>query len=355
MGFSIGNKIIGNNEEPYFIADIAANHDGDINRALMLIEMAKEAGADCAKFQNFKANTIVSKKGFEMIGALSHQASWKKSVYETYEEASVSDEWSQILKEKCESVEIEYMTSPYDKESVDLADKYVNAFKIGSGDITWIDMIEYMAQKGKPMILATGASTMKDVKRAMNTITKYTEDVVIMQCNTNYTASPLNFEHINLNVLKSYSVAFPRAVLGLSDHTYGHTSVLGAYALGARVFEKHFTDDNYRSGPDHKFSMNPETWKKMVESVNELKKAMGDGIKVVEENENDTVNVQRRAVYLKHGMKKGDILTENNLLPLRPVLKDAVLPYEINCVIGKRVNIDIPAGGILCWKDVSQR
>ena len=352
MSFFIGKKKIGNNEEPYFIADIAANHDGNIERAFMLIEMAKEAGADCAKFQNFKAKKIVSKGGFEKIGNLSHQASWQKSVYDTYEEASIADEWSERLKEKCDQVGIEYMTSPYDIESVDLANKYVNAFKIGSGDITWLEIIEHIAKKEKPVILATGASTMGDVQRAMTLLTKYNKDVVIMQCNTNYTASDSNFKHINLNVLRAYSLAFPDAILGLSDHTIGHTTVLGAYALGARVFEKHFTDDNGRKGPDHKFSMNPISWKEMMKAVKELRLAMGDGVKVVEKNEEDTVRVQRRALYLQRNVRAGEIIRKDDLFPVRPACEGAVLPYEILEAVGHKANKDLFIDDVLRWEDL---
>ena len=160
----LGNKIVGDGHPLYFIADIAANHDGDINRAFKLIEFAKEAGADAAKFQNFKAKNIVSRKGFDTLGGqLSHQSSWKKSVYEVYEDASLSYEWTRKLKEKCDDCDIEYFTSAYDFESVDHVDPYLNVYKIGSGDISWLEIIEYIVKKNKPVILATGASTMDDM------------------------------------------------------------------------------------------------------------------------------------------------------------------------------------------------
>ena len=349
----IGNREITNEGRPYFIADIAANHDGDIDRAFKLIELAKEAGADVAKFQNFKARTIVSKNGFDSLGKqLSHQASWKKSVFETYEDASVADEWSGKLKEKCDEVGVEYMTSPYDFASVDWADRYVNAYKIGSGDITWPDIIEYMAKKGKPILLATGASDMSDVERAMSIIKQYNKEIVLMQCNTNYTASSDNFQYINLNVLKAYREKYPDVVLGLSDHTFGHSTVLGALALGARVFEKHFTDDNSRSGPDHKFSMNPKTWKEMVLAANELYQALGDGIKRVEANEKDTVNVQRRAFYVAKDMQKGQTIREDDIFPLRPVYDGSVLPFEKDKVVGKVLKRDKKADEWLLWEDI---
>lgn len=349
----IGNREITKQGKPYFVADIAANHDGSLERAFKLIELAKEAGADVAKFQNFKARTIVSRSGFENLGKqLSHQSAWEKSVFETYEDASVSDEWSQKLKEKCDEVGIEYMTSPYDYASVDLADQYVNAYKIGSGDITWLSIIEYIAGKGKPVLLATGASSMEDVERAMDVLQKKDAEVVLMQCNTNYTALHDNFKHINLNVLNTYRDRYPNVVLGLSDHTFGHSTVLGAFALGARVFEKHFTDDNDRTGPDHKFSMNPKTWREMVDATYELYLAMGDGVKQVEENERDTVNIQRRAFYLQKDMKRGDIVEESCLFPLRPVYEGSILPYEVEQIIGKRLTRDMLADSCLRWEDI---
>ena len=188
--FSINNDKIGFNKPLYFIADLAANHDGDINRAFKLIELAKESGAHAAKFQNFIASKIVSKKGFENLGAqLSHQSEWKKSVFETYEDASIPYEWTAKLKEKCDEVGITYFTSAYDFESVDQADKHVPAFKIGSGDITWHGIIEHIAKKGKPVIIASGASTLKEVDMSLEILKNHINEIVLMQCNTNYTAS----------------------------------------------------------------------------------------------------------------------------------------------------------------------
>ena len=342
MNFKIGNKEIGKNTKPYFIADIAANHDGDLGRAYRLIELAKEAGADAAKFQNFKAPTIVSKKGFEnMGGQLSHQSSWKKSVFDVYADASIPDDWSRLLKEKCDAADIEYMTSPYDFDSVDHANHYVNCFKVGSGDITWIEIIEYIAKKGKPVLLATGASDIEDVKRAYEAVKAINGQIVLFQCNTNYTASEENFKYINLNVLKQYADLFPDAVLGLSDHTHGHATVLGAVTLGARVIEKHFTDDNDREGPDHKFSMTPATWKEMVTEANRLFMALGDGVKKIEENEADTAKVQRRALYFNKDLKKGHVLTKEDLFPLRPINPGELPPYCIDELVGKVLNSDI--------------
>lgn len=341
MGIRIGNHVIENEGKPYFIADIAANHDGDINRAFKLIELAKEAGADVAKFQNFKAPKIVSKKAFDEMPKQTHQSSWTKSVFEVYSDASLSDEWTAKLKEKCDEVGIEYMTSPYDFESVDLADKYSNAFKIGSGDITWTEMLKYIAAKGKPVLLATGAATAHDVSRAMKTIVEVNNQIVLMQCNTNYTVDRENFKYINLRVLSYYKEQYPDIILGLSDHTPGHTTVLGAFMLGARVFEKHFTDDNNRVGPDHRFAMNPVTWRTMVDECMNLYYALGDGVKKVEENEMASRVVQQRSIYFQKDMSAGTIVTQNDIFPVRPIQEDGFYPYEEGIVIGKKLVRDV--------------
>ena len=349
----IGNRTVGELERPYFIADIASNHDGDLQRAFKLIELAKKAGADAAKFQNFKANLIVSKNGFESLGRqLSHQASWKKSVFEVYQDASLSDDWSNLLSEKCKEVGIEYMTSPYDFASVDLANCYVNAFKVGSGDITWTDILEYIAIKGKPVLLATGASNLSDVDRAVDIIRKHNMSYALLQCNTNYTASQENLEYIDLNVLNLYRKRYPDAVLGLSDHTKGHVTVLGAITLGARIIEKHFTDDNNRIGPDHSFSMDPEAWREMVDRSMELFAALGDGQKKIEKNEQEAVVIQRRAIYVTRDMKTGERISKEDVFPVRPIQPDGIPPYRINDIIGKRLKRDVGCDSYLREEDL---
>ena len=349
MEIQIGSHKIGINHPTYFIADIAANHDGDLERAKMLIRMAKEAGADAAKFQNFRAPKIVSDYGFKALGRqLSHQATWKKSVYQVYEEASIPFEWTPILKEVCDEVGIDYFSSPYDFEAVDMLEPYVPAYKAGSGLITWIEALVYMAKKGKPFLMATGASDLSDVVRAVRAVSAVNDQLVVMQCNTNYTGSPENFDHLHLNVLKTYATLFPHVVLGLSDHTHGHAAVLGAVALGARVIEKHFTDDNNREGPDHKFAMNPEAWAEMVARTRELERALGSTDKFVAENEKDTVIVQRRCLRAAREIKEGEVITHDMLEPLRPNTPGAIQPYEIDSVVGTKALVDIPFGKFRC-------
>jgi sialic acid synthase SpsE len=349
----IGKKTIGIDKPTYFIADIAANHDGDLKRAKHLIYLAAEMGADAAKFQNFKANKIVSDVGFRKLGdQLSHQAKWKKSVFEVYKDASINPDWTSILKTTCDDAGIEYFTSPYDFDSVDTVDPYVNVHKIGSGDITWPEILTHIAKKGKPVILSTGASELYEIKRAMKTLEKETKKMVLLQCNTNYTGSLENFKYINLQVLDLYKKLFPGVILGLSDHTPGHATVLGSVAMGARVIEKHFTDDNDRVGPDHPFSMNPKTWKDMIDRTRELEAAMGDGLKKLEKNEKQSVTVQRRSLRATHDLEIGKKLVGKDLEALRPIPTGAIEPYERPRLMGKKLLLPLKFGEAITWKHV---
>lgn len=352
----IGDRTIGENSPTYFIADIAANHDGSIERAKELIHLAAEAGADAAKFQNFKAPKIVSDHGFKSLGGqFSHQKKWNKSVYEVYKDASIPDDWTQILYEECKKCGIDYSTSPYDIEAVDNAAPYVAFYKIGSGDITWPEIGLRMAEKGKPVFLATGASSMEDVDRMMAALLPATNSLALMQCNTNYTGSLENFNYINLRVLNEYARKWPGIVLGLSDHSPGHAAVLGAISLGARIIEKHFTDDTSRVGPDHAFSMTPKSWKEMVVAARELENALGDGVKKVEKNEMETVVLQRRSLRAKRDIAKGEKIGPEDLEALRPAPKDGFAPWQLASVIGQTLKEPLARGAHLTMRHLAGR
>ncbi len=351
--FYINKRKIGIHHPTYFIADVAANHDGNFQKAVDLINKAKESGADAAKFQHFTADTIVSKKTFDEMGSkLSHQKKWKKSVHQVYDEASLKLEWTKKLKKECDKVNIDFFTAPYSLNLINYVNRYVCAYKAGSGEITWIESLISMAKKNKPIIIATGASTLEDVKRAMKSIQKYNNKICLMQCNTNYTAEKKNLKYINLNVLKNYKKYFPYTVLGLSDHTHGHTTVIGAITLGARMIEKHFTLSNKLDGPDHKFSMNPKTWSEMIKRSRELEYSLGSGIKKIEENEKESFMVQRRSIHFNKKIKKNTKIYEKDLIYLRPYLKNSLHPFEKSKIIGKKVNKNFEKGEIIFWKDL---
>ena len=343
------------NDPTYFIADVASNHDGDLARAKNLMWKAKESGADAVKFQHFKASKIVSDVGFKAIGRMTHQKGWQKSVYEMYEACELNRAWNEDLASTAKQANIDFMTSPYDVEAVARMAPLVSAFKIGSGEITWTEALGEIARQGKPVILATGASTMEDVERALAAILPHNGDFVLMQCNTNYTGDHENFRYVNLRVLQTFATRWPGMILGLSDHTPGHAAVLGAVALGARMVEKHFTDDNGRMGPDHSFSMTPCTWREMVDRTREIEAALGDGVKRIEANEQEPVLVQRRSLRFTRPMKPSESICVDDLEPLRPAPKGSIEPFRLCEVVGRRLVTAKEKGDAIYWADLESK
>ena len=173
MRFKIGKNVISKTSPVYFIADIAANHDGNLDRAKKLIRLCAKAGANAAKFQHFKAKTIISQKGFDKVGKITHQSKWNKSVFEVYNDASINFKWTSELKKECKKNGIDFLTSPYDLDYVDQLEKYICAYKIGSGDITWLEILKKISKKQLPVIIASGAATLEEVKQAIKTIIAY--------------------------------------------------------------------------------------------------------------------------------------------------------------------------------------
>lgn len=307
MGFfskeiKIGDKIIGNAYPTYFIAEIGANFDGSIDKAKRLIDAAKNAGADCAKFQTFSTPQIVSEGGFSHMQLKGVHGSWGRTVSEVFKDAEFPVAWHKEISDYCKAIDIDFSTSPYFKEAVDLCvDLDVPFIKIGSGDITWLEMLDYIARKGKPVMLATGDATMSEIDEAVRTIEATgNKDLVLMQCITNY---PSKIESANVNVLKTYQSAFD-VLTGYSDHAPGHVVALASVVIGGRVIEKHFTLDKTDKGPDHPHSMEPQEFKFMVDSIREVERAMGSTRKEVVAEEGETVYVQRRCLYAKNDMKK---------------------------------------------------
>jgi len=332
----------GSSSSTYFIADIAANHDGSLDRALELIRLAAKAGANAAKFQNFRAETIVSRQGFQELGRkLTHQSKWEKDVYEVYRDAALPIEWTDALITECAKHQIDYFTAPYDLEYIDFFAHKMPFFKVGSGDITWKQSLLRMATFGKPILLATGASNLQEVDDAVNLLEENGIPIVLMQCNTNYTGEKENFDFLNLNVLKTFQKKYPKVILGLSDHSPGFVAVLGAIALGARVIEKHFTDDTSRVGPDHGFSLDPKVWREMVDTSRILERALGDGVKRVEANEVEPRIVQRRGYRYNRSILAGEVIEGSDLIALRPCPNDGLTPFQLGEITGRILKYDV--------------
>lgn len=341
----IGNRLIGQGHPTYIIAEIGANFDKNIDKAKRLVDAAKEVGADCAKFQTFSTPKIVSEGGFSRMKLNGVHGSWGRTVSEVFKDAEFPREWHQEIADYCKKIGIDFSTSPYDIEAVDLCVKLdVPFIKIGSGDITWLEMLEYIARKNKPIMLATGDATISEIDDAIRTIEATgNQNLVLMQCITNY---PSKIESANVNVLKTYQSAY-NVLTGYSDHSPGPVVALASVVLGGCVIEKHFTLNKADKGPDHPHSMNPTEFKLMVDYVREVERAMGSTRKEVVEEEGETVFVQRRCLYAKKDIKKGQVLTFEDIDVLRPAL--GIPPKFKNIIVGKIANLDIKKGEPLFW------
>lgn len=285
------------NSSIYWIADISSNHCNNLQLAKDLIYAAKELGANYAKFQYWEVDNFINKERFDKL-KIAHQKDWGQSVYDAYKQYQLNADWIPILYDECEKVGIEFMLSNYELSKIDEFDKYIKTYKIGSGDIDYIPMLEKVASKGKPIFLGCGASTDDDVREAFYFL--YEEcykDIILFQCNTNYSSNDLeNKKYLNLGWYKydnddcSY---WEIKKLGLSDHTKSDIPIIASIALGVRYIERHLKlDDN--DSPDSKFSLNPKEWKHMVKIANQTLEALGDGEKRIMDNEKQTRIIQRR-------------------------------------------------------------
>ena len=347
--FKIDGRSVGEGAPAYFIAEIGANFDGSLKKAKEYAREAKRVGADCVKIQTFKAARIVSREGFASMQLKGVHGSWKRPVDEVFKEVEFPREWHKEFFEYCWKIGITPSTAAYDYEGVDLVDKIgIQFYKIGSGDITWLEMVEYIARKGKPLMLATGASTLAEVKDAVDVIRKTgNKKLVLMQCITNY---PSKFGSANINVLNTYREKFG-AILGYSDHTPGDVVPLGSVALGAKVIEKHFTFDRKLKGPDHPHSMEPQEFADMVRRVRDLEAALGSSKKEVVAEESETVIVQRRGLTATKDLVKGARLKKTDIIELRPAL--GIYPKYKDAVVGKTLKKSLKAGTPIRWEDIA--
>jgi N-acetylneuraminate synthase/N,N'-diacetyllegionaminate synthase len=329
----IGDKIVGEGQPVFFIAEAGINHDGKLSQALELVERAKEARADAVKFQTIKADSLCSKrsKNYELFKNLELRKS----------------DWAKIA-EKARNSGIMFFSSPFDEESVNLLDDLgVPAFKVASGDLTHLPLLKYIARRNKPIILSTGMSRLSEVDEALNTI--YGEgnrDVVLLHCVVNY---PTNARDANLKAIKTLEQAFALPV-GFSDHSLGTLLSLAAVCLGARVIEKHFTLHNGLPGPDHKLSLNPAEFAAMVSDIRVVEQAFGDGIKVPRESELEAMKSGRRSITARMDIPAGATITPDMLKISRP--GTGIEPKFLDLVIGKKAKAQIQEDEALTWSKI---
>ena len=339
MGFKIENKEIGPNQQTFIIAELSANHMNDFDIAVKTIEAMKEAGADAIKFQTYTPDTITIDCDNEYF-QIKQGTIWDGQVlYDLYEDAFMPWDWQPKLKKIAEDLGLIVFSSPFDKTSVDFLEEMdVPAYKIASYEITDIPLIKYVASKGKPIIISTGIASFEDIELAIKTCLDAGNDqIAILKCTSSY---PSPFDEINLNVIPALEEKF-NVVVGLSDHTMGSEVAIAGVALGAKIVEKHFILDRNMDGPDSEFSMEPQEFKQMVDSIRNVEKALGnDNFELTEKM---IINQDfSRSLFVVKDMKMGDVITEDNVRSIRPGF--GLHPKYFAEILGKKVNTDLKRG-----------
>ena len=341
----IENRHIGENYPTFIIAEAGVNHNGSLELAKKLVDVAKEAGVDAVKFQTFKTEKIVSKFAPKAEYQIKNTGN-NESQYEMIKKLELTEEEFIELYKYTKEKGLIFLSTPFDFESADFLEDLVPVYKISSTDLTNLPFLEYIAKKGKPIILSTGMATLGEIEEAVNTIKKYNEDIILLHCITNY---PADFEELNLRAIKTLEEAFKLPV-GYSDHSLGIYAPIAAVTLGAVVIEKHFTIDKNLPGPDHKASLNPEELKEMVKAIRLTEKALGDGIKRPTFSEEKIKKVVRNILVANVDIPKGSIIKREMVTIKRPGI--GIEPKYLDIVVGKMAKRDIKKDEVLKWGDL---
>lgn len=338
----IADRTIGPGYPCFIIAEAGVNHNGNIDLAMQMIDAAVEAGADAIKFQTFKADNLVTVDA-EMAEYQKANTGSGKTQYHMLKELELPDDAWPHLKEYCHKRNIIFLSTPFDEESAQLLEEmHIPAYKIGSGEVTNIPLLKYIAGYKKPIILSTGMAALGEIEQAVNAIKEEGNDkIVLLHCITSY---PAPYGSINLKVMNTLKAAFGLEV-GYSDHTVGIEMAIAAAALGAAVIEKHFTLDKNMPGPDHKASLEPHELKYMVQCIRHVEAGLGDGIKTLGAEEQKIKTVARRSIVARVDIKAGTVIDKSFLMAKRPAI--GLPPTFIDYIIGRKARQDIPKDTII--------
>jgi len=330
----------------FIIAEAGVNHNGRLDLAYQLIDVAKDAGADAVKFQAFKAENVVSK--------LADKAKYQKkttgsdkSQLEMIKELEISFDDFIKLKKYCDKREIMFLSTPFDHQSIDFLYDLVDIYKIPSGEIINHPYLKHIAAKNKPLIMSTGMANLGEIEEAINTIRSINSEVKIslLHCTTNY---PTPYEEVNLKAMQTLVTVFKLPV-GYSDHTLGIEVPVAAVAMGAKIIEKHFTLDKKLPGPDHKASLEPGELKEMVKAIRNIELALGDGIKKPTKDELEIMKVARRSLVATRDIRGGEIIKESDIAIKRP--GTGIPPKFKKIVMGMKLINDIKQDEPFRWEN----
>lgn len=318
----------------YIIAEAGVNHNGDLNLAKQLIDIAIEAKVDAVKFQTFKAEKVVSKSAIKADYQIQNTQS-AESQYDMIKKLELSVDDHRVLVEYCKLKKIDFLSAPFDMESIDtLINLKVNRIKIPSGEITNLPYLMKIAATKIPVILSTGMSTLDEIKDAISILTNNgngipLNDISVLHCNTQY---PTPYNDVNLLAMLSIKDEL-KVNVGYSDHTLGIEVPIAAVALGASVIEKHFTINKNMPGPDHVASLESPELKAMVSAIRNIEASLGDGVKKVSNSEFQNIKIARKSIHLARSVKKGEIVSVNDFEMKRP--GDGISPMQMNDLVGK--------------------
>jgi N-acetylneuraminate synthase len=340
----IGNRVIGDGQPVFIIAEAGVNHNGDPTLAKQLIDKAAAAGADAVKFQTYHAENLVTCTA-EKAGYQKNTSGSEESQYEMLKKLELPDDVFQKLSDYAKKKKILFLSTPFDEESVDLLDRTgVPAYKISSGEITNFPLLKKIAEKKKPVILSTGMATLGEVEAAFHYLKKQgAEDIILLHCTTSYPAAPPS---VNLRAMETLQCAF-QVPVGYSDHTVGIVIPIAAAAMGACVLEKHFTLDKSLPGPDHKASLEPDELRAMVKAIRDVEIARGNGSKKPDEDEELIKKVARRSIVARRDIEPGSCLKEGDLIIKRP--GTGIEPKYWELILQRKTQSHIQKDQVIHW------
>ncbi|MBU3142334.1 pseudaminic acid synthase [Clostridium sp. CF012] len=345
----IANREIGNGQSTFVIAEMSANHLQDFNKAVEIIKAAKDAGADAIKIQTYTPDTITIDCDNEYF-QITQGTIWDgTTLHKLYEEAYTPWDWQPKLKKIAEEQGLIFFSSPFDNTAVDFLEKMdVPVYKVASFEINDIPFIEYIASKGKPIIMSTGIANLSDIEEAMNACRRMgNNQIILLKCTSAY---PSPMEEVNLKTMINLAETFD-VITGLSDHTLGSAVSIAAVALGANVIEKHFILNRDEKGTDAAFSMEPKEFKKMVEDIRNVEKALGKVTYELTEKQKNSKE-HSRSLFVVKDIKEGEIFTEENVRSIRPGF--GMQTKYIKDILGKTVKMDLKKGTPMEWKFVKE-
>jgi len=338
----VGNYTIDSKSPVFIIAEAGVNHNGNINTAKKLIDTAVDAGANAVKFQAFKTENLIL-TDVEKAQYQKSTTGTSESQYEMLKKLEITKEQNLELVNYCKQKNIIFLTTPFDEESLDDLDELnLPAYKVASTDTTNLLFLKKIAQKGIPIFLSTGMSYLEEVELALKEISKYNQDIILLQCTANY---PINDEDANLNVIKTYQDKFD-ILVGYSDHSVGIGASPYAVPMGAVVVEKHFTLDKDLSGPDHRASLSPTELKDFVSEIRKVEKYLGSKTKQPSKDEEKTRLSLQKSLVALHTINKGEVFTEHNIVAKRTGGK-GISPIHYKNIVGKKASKDYSPNEII--------